>query len=444
MSTRCPRFRPSLERLEDRYLPANVQLFHGALLISPGPSQSALGLTLTQTAVNTFSVIDRGKALGSYGPVANVAITGGNGDDTVTVNVGQFAYAGSLYANTGNGNDGISLQGAGGALLGNVTLLTGNGADTVALNRSGGGAMTFGGAVRVLGGAGSHTANLGNAGGPTHFGGSLDLVGFNNVSLGAGGADTLGGSVTVRSGANPFGLNVFVSNRFFIAHDLTAIGGAGNDTVTFEDGGALGGNLTADLGGGRNELNVGGNGPAVVVGGSVRYTAGDGDDTIDLANNASIGGDLFVDLGGGNNTMFFDQPLSVGGNMSVNLGNGTNAWNGGVNANVGGDLSVTLGNGNNHIVVYPRTTVGGTFRLRSGNGNTALTFNNSFAPAPVHYRVDVLFGSGDDSFTLAGGLGGGSGSLSGTVDGGGRINGNVFDQGPSWALLPDFRLVNFP
>ena len=58
--------------------------------------------------------------------------------------------------------------------------------------------------------------------------------------------------------------------------------------------------------------------------------------------------------------------------------------------------------------------------------------------------MDVVFGSGDDSFTLAGGLGGGSGSISGSVDGGGRALGNVFDQGPSWSLAPDFRLVNFP
>jgi hypothetical protein len=290
MSTKRPRPRLSLERLEDRCLPANVQLFHGALLIRPAAGQSALGLTLTQSAVNTFGVSDGGKALGSYGPVDNVVSTGGSGADTVTLNVGPFAYAGSLYADTGDGNDAISLQGPGGALLGNLTLLTGNGADTVSLNRSGGGAMTFGGDVRALGGAGNHITNAGNAGGPTHFGGDLDLTGVNNVSLGAGAADALGGSVTVCSGANPLGLNVFVSKRFFVAHDLTATGGAGNDTVTFEDGGALGGNLTADLGGGRNELNVGGNGPAVTVGGSVRYTAGDGDGTIDLANHASIGG----------------------------------------------------------------------------------------------------------------------------------------------------------
>lgn len=34
------------------------------------------------------------------------------------------------------------------------------------------------------------------------------------------------------------------------------------------------------------------------------------------------------------------------------------------------------------------------------------------------------------------------GVASGAVDGGGRINGNFFDQGPTWSLLPVFRLVN--
>jgi hypothetical protein len=114
-----------------------------------------------------------------------------------------------------------------------------------------------------------------------------------------------------------------------------------------------------------------------------------------------------------------------------------NVGNAGAPARFGAGLDLVA-------VVYPRTAVGGTFRLRSSNGNTALTFTNSFAPTPVRYRVDVVFGSVDDSFLLAGGLGGGSGSLSGTVDGGGRTNGNVFDQGPSWARRPEFRLVNSP
>src|SRR5437899_1813528 len=99
------RARLNLEHLEDRWVPASVLLINGTLLISPSPGEAALTLTVRQTAANAFTVTDQGTLLGPFSPVSNLLITGGNGGDSVTVDVNGLNYTGGLLAFTGNGND---------------------------------------------------------------------------------------------------------------------------------------------------------------------------------------------------------------------------------------------------------------------------------------------------------------------------------------------------
>jgi hypothetical protein len=59
-------FRPSLELLENRWVPATVQFFSGVLSISnQNTSPASTGLLLTQTAANTFKVTDNGSSNGT-------------------------------------------------------------------------------------------------------------------------------------------------------------------------------------------------------------------------------------------------------------------------------------------------------------------------------------------------------------------------------------------
>src|SRR5262249_36977721 len=150
-------------------------------------------------------------SLGTYAAVGSLNITGGNGADTVTVNLNGNTFTGSLLAITGNGNDSVTVQGAGG-ILGNTTINTGAGNDTAGLNSVGRGAERFGTTVQLTDALGANTANVGNAGGATTVGRDLVITGYNTVDLGAGAADLIGGSVTINNGFVPLGNAIKVAD----------------------------------------------------------------------------------------------------------------------------------------------------------------------------------------------------------------------------------------
>src|SRR5262249_46263303 len=58
------------------------------------------------------------------------------------------------------------------------------------------------------------------------------------------------------------------------------------------------------------------------------------------------------------------------------------------------------------------------------------------------WNVNMTFGSSDDELDLVSFVPGNA--LTGRVDAGGRIPGNVFNEAPGWTFLPPFQLANFP
>ena len=67
----------SLERMEDRWVPATVKFFGGNLIISnPTINNGTATLTVNQKADNTFQVVDGSASLGTYGQVSNLFIIG--------------------------------------------------------------------------------------------------------------------------------------------------------------------------------------------------------------------------------------------------------------------------------------------------------------------------------------------------------------------------------
>jgi hypothetical protein len=460
------RARPQVEHLETRWVPATVQFVSGNLFIRPGTGELALSLAVTQTAPNKFSVTDHGAPLGTYGPVSGLNITGGNGADSVTVDVNGMAYTGSLTANTGNGNDTINLtDGAGtGSLGGSVSLSSTFGNTLFNINSTGANALAVGGRVQITHQSGPSTASFGNAGGVTQVGGDITVAGVRTVQLGNGQNDIYSGNVSVSLFNNP-GPLVFQEGPLVAGTDVVSIGkslsistSAGNDTVTLS-GLTIGGNLGITLGNATTAVGNAvtfGNSPLTIttVDGNFTYTGGSGADTL-FVGSTLYHGDVSLNVGDGADvidlTPFPTQQTAIDGSLTVQAGNGDIIFNGS-SATIGGNATFNLGNGNDTVTLG--NAPGGRLFWTSGSGNDSVTFGNDSSVGGQTWNVQMHFGSGSDTLTLADSTSGAPGitpatpdSLTGLVDMGGPPGGNSFDPTGStgtgsWVIVQPFTLQN--
>jgi hypothetical protein len=440
------RFTPSVEPLENRWVPANVQFVSGFLLISPSSGEAALNLRLTQTAPNNFSVKDGASTLGTFGPVSNILITGGNGADTVTVDLNALTYAGNLFANLGNGNDTISVQSAGAAaLLGNTTILTGLGNGAVKLASGAAGGINFGGTIQVVDTTpGSKVAlTFGNATAASRVGQSLNITGMDTVTLGAGAADTVGGSVTVTDSILTSGVSVTVANKFTVNNNLSITTGNGNDSITINSA-TINGSTNVNTNGGNDSVTLAG---TPTFGGSVTLQGASGNDSVTVGvglAGATVNGNLSISLGDGNDTVTVNSASNVAGNLNITLGAGADSVV--VDATVSGNMSFRLGNGNDTVTIG--NAPAGTLNWTSGNGNDSVTLGDATNSAGEVWNVNMRFGTGSDTLTLAGnGTVASPEGLTGFIDMGGPPAGNQFDPTGSlaagtWVTISPFTLQN--
>jgi hypothetical protein len=430
------RIRPSLELLEDRWVPTTVLYVAGNLIITNLTGN--VTATLTQTAANTFKVAVTGLgSTPSFSGVSNIIYNGSNGTDNVTVDLAGRTYTGSLFINSGNGNDSVILGGAGGGILGGVNVLTGPGHDLVALNSAGTGPVTFGGTIQVTSTGGNDSVALGNPGGPTTVGGDVSLTGVNTVNLGRSHADVLGGNVTVQSPSATLPVGVTLGNGLTINKSLTVNTGAGADTVTVNNATILG-NLALSLGEGNNSFNLQGGG--VTIGGNTNLTAGNGNNTVFIGTGFTTQGNLNATLGDGNNNLQMGSPgtqgFTVFGNMTLTVGSGNNqgAF---VVGRVGGDMFFNTGGGTNSITI-PLPPAGTLhWRGRADGDTVGLGLAGLFGE---DFNVDMEFGPGDDVVNvdiLP------TSVLTGLIDGDGRLTANTFNL-ISGMIGSPFQLLNFP
>jgi hypothetical protein len=448
-----------LEKLEDRWVPANVQFVSGYLIISPSPGEAALKLTLKQTAANTFSVTDQGKSLGTFGPVGNLLITGGNGADSVTIDVNGKGYTGNIFANTGNGNDTIDVtntSGTAGSVGGNITLLPGLGDDSVSISSASAGVLHIGGTVQNIDMAGNDSFTFGNGSASTTVGGDLSILGTNNIQIDQGSNDLVGGNINVNQAAH--GGHLFLEQGLVSGTESITIGRNFNissnqlSADVFLRGMSLGGNLNVQLGNGvgpdvafgqlGNFLGLSSSPSTVtVINGNFNYTSGSGNDSLDLGSGV-INGNVGITVGDGNVNISletFTTPTIIGGNLTINAGNGNDligplAGDGGNQALINGNVFINLGNGTDTTSFAAGGSVGGMIFYHSGNGNDSVMLAGAQT-----YNVFVLFGNGDDTFTLNNA----AAVLTGLVDGGGHITANVFNPVAGTIGSP-FTQLNFP
>src|SRR5262245_4134047 len=243
-------FRPRLESLEDRWMPANVtaSVTNGVLLLTANSAASAEGLNLSvgstpgSVSITPMSTLNT-TINNSANPlvvtgVRSVRIVLKGGDDMVSV--GGLDLSGSLTVLGGDGANNFSINGS--HIGGNLTVVNGNnptGLDVETVNNG----VLVAGRTTFSNGAGKSFVEVYDdvdlTGGLTINGGSSDdMVQLSNVRL--------GGPLRVNLGA---GMNEVTLAKVFLGGSAFFNGGSGNDTIEMNDL-TVGGGVTAQLGNG--------------------------------------------------------------------------------------------------------------------------------------------------------------------------------------------------
>jgi hypothetical protein len=419
-----------LERLEDRWVPANVQFVSGFLIIGPSSGETAMKLTVKQSSANHFTVTDGASTLGTFGPVGNLLINGSNGADSITVDLNGLTYTGNIPSiSTANGNDSVSIMN--GKVAGNLAVLLGPGNDSVSLSAN------VGGTAQVISQSGAGSASVTVT--STSIGGDLSLTSIRRVTLSA--ATAFGGNVTVQDGAIASS-SVTISGAATVNKNLTIQGGTGSDSVAISGALTVNGGTQITLGNGNDTFNLT---SASTFGGNFGFTSGAGNDSVLVMGAAVFGGQTTsFNMGDGNDSVTLMSTSSVFGTLSMTEGSGNDSVT--VDSTVFGDMRWNLGNGTDTVTIG--NAPGGTLFWTSGNGNDSVTFGDGTNSAGETWTVNMRFGTGNDTLTLAGnGTVASPENLTGFIDMGGPPGGNSFDPTGSlaagtWQTVSPFTLQN--
>lgn len=430
-------YRPRLESLEHRWVPATVNVIGGNLYIS----EQVGTLNVSNLVGGQVRVQDSAKdiTVSGVGGTSRSAIyiTGTAKNDTINfaANVnytsGAF-YGGNLYISGGNGNDIFNLAGT---VQSSVTVTGGSGDDVTNIvndSKVGGfatGGLQVGGNFKVTDSSGDNDLLV--EGAYFSVGGTLTASGQHEVHF-TNSFVNVQGAITVSSVSSSTGapLDFVVSSSLLPQPSLLSSGGnititgyGGNDNVDFSTGLVGVGFVYTDnsfTGASRDiTFNLGGGSNSVKVGSAL--SDGEGgiqDSTLVLSGNLSYIG------GSGSDEVYLNYPL-IGGNTNVNLGSGTNIYHDhgvrGTSENVSGfifsntgDVSVIGGSGSNTLEFGWDFSLGSTplfngstykiddLNISLGSGTNSTTFLSGFVSgAPgTYFPVSI-----NSTFTYVGGTG---------------------------------------
>ncbi len=439
------RARLSLEPLGPRDCPSlSVTLFGGSLLVGGTPAGA---LRVTEPGPGQLTVTDNGHPLGTFAVTRDLFLALNSHPNAVTVDLGGHAFAGNVLVSLGAGDPaGHPVAVQDGTVGGNVTFLGGSGveAEGVGSLMLPPAPLAVRGTVQAVGNASrGGPAGPGNTlllGPGSSVGGDVTTVRIDGVTVGLLGQAlpaTVAGNLNVNDAGSGTALTVNLLGN--VGKGVSVTGTAFEDLFVLRPaspgvGGNVAGDLSVNLGPGGPTGDSFQLGPGSTVGGNallatlgtpaVRPPGG-------FLVDSTFQGSLTVNLGADTNVLAFEPAASVAGNLTVTGGGGDDTVV--VVGTVGGNLSFGLGNGNDSVTAF--SAPGGQLRWAGGDGNDVLTL----APpaAGTAWNVNVLFGSGADSFTLAGA----GGFVSGSVNGGGGSN--VFTQGAGWTIVSPWTLRNF-
>jgi hypothetical protein len=438
------RTRLSVLQLETRWCPSlTVSLASGYLMVSGVPNGT---LTIQETGTHLFRVMDGTANLGSYSASnINIKLAHRPGDLNVLLNASGLG--GNLFMDLGTGFTGPSgtIHVGGGKIGGTLTGVHGNGNETYDLGFNSVGAtdpLTVASSVTI-----SAPTSAGVGAGPPRDHLFLQTGSAVGSDLGTTNVD----SVFLAPGSS-VGRNVSVSNSLEHTTPDTFLEGSIGQDVSIS-GPATG--ISVDLGSlaaatvvrNLSISTLGGNSVVTLaagssVGGTATITTGAGNDFVEMGGQ--VNGSATVSTGDGNDTFSLDAGAAVAGNFNLTTGNGNDTLT--VDGSVSGAMVFTLGNGDNTVTVG--NAPGGGLHWTSGNGNDSVTFGDATNAAGEFWNVNMRFGTGNDTLTLAGnGTVASPEQLSGFIDMGGPPGGNSFDPTGSlaagtWVIVPPFTLQN--
>ena len=441
-----------LERLEDRLTPASFNVVHSGTLLTITQTAALAGSTDTLNVTDniTPNMIVLTDA-GTGGNTTNVDTTGVSNvtlkllpntvtgtTRTVTYDLGPTGRAGTLRFLLSSGDQTLDINDHGGTgnVFHDLKINADTGNDTITAAATGSLAV----AKSVYIGLGSGTKNvvLGNV----RIGHELTIsakTATTAISLGAGTKQAFGvaGDVEIRDGTgnNTLTLGLPGVGTATVGRNLDASGVTG---FTLNPGSVVGRNVY--LNAGNNSMTYTFAAGSTVYGDVVIYNKGEapllassslqfngaiGDDLyIKLGNSAGdtvtvgglVGGDMSVKAGSNGKTITLTPTAGVGGDFKAELGNGVAGVNivsitGG--ARIAGDVKVKLGNTGNaggNIADLSGALIGGSVEVGSGaDGATYLSTKKTF----IGGSVDIDFGTGNNSATVSGTVGGHTISYSG-------------------------------
>lgn len=406
-------FRPRIEALEDRAVPATISLVGSNLFIS----RQAGPLTVSTVVGGDVKVQDGASSVSLSG-VTNVFITGTKLADSITLDGTAEPFSGNVLINAGNGNDEIFMKGI---VSGNLTILTGLGDDEAKVLGAG---LTVGGNLQFTNSAGSSLFKLS---GDLTVGTNLTATGVSEFKL-AGNALDVGNNLSV-SALNTKALlfNVNSASALTVGKAFTVTGSSANDTVQILGDVTIGGNTNLNLRGGANLAKLVPVAPGTLSG-SFNYTGGAGNDTVTMGANLTLGGNATLNLGAGTNSLT-TAASQTNGNFNVTAAGAGNTLNF-TDAVLSGNANLNLGNGTNTLTFT--TAPAGLLNLRAGNGTNTL---NITPAAPETFNGNLLFGNGTNTVTLNADT-----TISGRLIGGSGTN--TFNQNGA-TILPPWLQIGF-
>jgi hypothetical protein len=459
-----PSFRPRLAVLEDRTCPSVVLKPVGSdLIIRGSPSTSLTGLTITGVGGTNFDVSDGLKDLGTFSITGDLTLKLHRYNSPITVDLNGQALPGNLVFDLGAGNVFSSARPitvisstSGGTIGGSVVVKGGSGDETLKIGAAGGAdAVSIGGSVVFDG----HNGRAANKNTLDIFDGSSITRGvtarlISNIQIGESGGTGafIGGNLIVNDAGSRSKMTTSINQDSEVAGKVEVTGTSRfvsqGDQFIVESGATVVGKLIANLGRNANVWKLGGIFDAAVHlkgGGGAQPASGAALNTIELDDGTgspgSFKGSVTADIGAGSTALVFNPGTVVAGNLKLDFGNGTHDLGGGSLGGVfadtvAGNLSIALGKGLTTAVID--TAPGRELNWNSGAGDTSLTLGSSGAHANSFWKVDIHFGVGSNTLTLATNAPAYQ-FLKGSVTGRTGTD-SLINDGLAWSIAPRFRL----
>lgn len=325
---------------------------------------------------------------------------GGDGNNTLKFDTG-FQFFGSLAVTNGDGKDSVKINTSDVTVTGAVVINNGDGEDKNEFGTSSSSDVSFG-SLKVTSGNGDTTIKA--------LAGVFTVLGTTQFTSGEGEAEikltpltlTLGGALTVTNSTDSN--EVAIGGSAVVATNAKAVtitnGGRAKTTLR----GTYVGAVNVTNGAGRDELDL----EALTVTGNVTIKNGAGGSETDFKGAVAVTGALSITNGAGNDEVGTDSgawtSLSVTGGVTISNGNGSavidlSPLN---SATIGGNLSLTNGIGDTDIDFQTTNTftVSGSTTVTSGEGDDEVAFGNSSANS--FKAVTLSLGTGDSSVRIDG------------------------------------------